>query len=62
MMIACAHATSKRNGNDRLRHQRLRYCLCGKRWTAAMMAGIAGHVWSFGELFETVLADARMVV
>jgi transposase-like protein/IS1 family transposase len=26
-----------------------------KRPTAAMMAGIAGHVWSFDELFETVL-------
>jgi hypothetical protein len=23
--------------------------------TAAMMAGIAGHVWSFDELFEAVL-------
>jgi hypothetical protein len=27
-----------------------------KRPTAAMMAGLAGHVWSFDELFETVLA------
>lgn len=27
-----------------------------KRGTAAMMAGLAGHVWSFDELFETVLA------
>ena len=27
-----------------------------KRPTAAMMAGIAGHVWSFDELFDTVLA------
>lgn len=26
-----------------------------KRGTAAMMAGLAGHVWSFDELFETVL-------
>ncbi len=26
-----------------------------KRGTAAMMAGIAGHVWSFDELFEAVL-------
>ena len=26
-----------------------------KRPTAAMMAGIAGHVWSFDELFEAVL-------
>ena len=26
-----------------------------KRPTAAMMAGIAGHVWSFDELFEVVL-------
>jgi hypothetical protein len=26
-----------------------------KRGTAAMMAGIAGHVWSFDELFENVL-------
>jgi len=26
-----------------------------KRATAAMMAGIAGHVWGFGELFEAVL-------
>jgi transposase-like protein/IS1 family transposase len=26
------------------------------RSTAAMMAGLAGHVWSFDELFETVLA------
>jgi hypothetical protein len=24
------------------------------RSTAAMMAGIAGHVWSFDELFEAV--------
>jgi IS1 family transposase len=27
-----------------------------KRPTAAMMAGLAGHVWSFDELFETVLS------
>ena len=27
-----------------------------KRPTAAMMAGIAGHVWSFDELFDAVLA------
>jgi IS1 family transposase/transposase-like protein len=27
-----------------------------KRGTAAMMAGLAGHVWSFDELFETVLS------
>jgi len=27
-----------------------------KRPTAAMMAGIAGHVWSFDELFDTVLS------
>ena len=26
-----------------------------KRPTAAMMAGLAGHVWSFNELFEAVL-------
>jgi transposase-like protein/IS1 family transposase len=26
-----------------------------KRGTAAMMAGLAGHAWSFDELFETVL-------
>ena len=26
-----------------------------KRSSAAMMAGIAGHVWSFDELFETAL-------
>ncbi len=29
-----------------------------KRGTAAMMAGIAGHVWSFDELFEAVLNPA----
>ena len=29
-----------------------------KRSTAAMMAGIAGHVWSFDELFNAVLALA----
>ena len=29
-----------------------------KRSTAAMMAGLAGHVWSFDELFETVLNPA----
>ncbi|REK11594.1 MAG: IS1 family transposase [Planctomycetota bacterium] len=29
-----------------------------KRGTAAMMAGLAGHVWSFDELFETVLNPA----
>ncbi len=28
------------------------------RSTAAMMAGIAGHVWSFDELFEAVLSQA----
>ena len=28
-----------------------------KRPTAAMMAGIAGHVWSFDELFTAVLAQ-----
>ncbi len=27
-----------------------------KRGTAAMMAGLAGHVWSFDELFQAVLA------
>jgi IS1 family transposase/transposase-like protein len=27
-----------------------------KRGTAAMMAGLAGHVWSFGELLENVLS------
>jgi len=26
-----------------------------KRGTAAMMAGLAEHVWSFDELFETML-------
>src|SRR5204863_7249491 len=26
-----------------------------KRGTAAMMAGLAGHIWSFDGLFETVL-------
>lgn len=29
-----------------------------KRPTAAMMAGLAGHVWSFDELFAAVLAPA----
>jgi hypothetical protein len=29
-----------------------------KRPTAAMMAGLEGHVWSFGELFATVLTPA----
>ncbi|HEY1600913.1 MAG TPA: hypothetical protein VGG64_15010 [Pirellulales bacterium] len=29
-----------------------------KRPTAAMMAGLAGHVWSFDELFDAVLARA----
>lgn len=29
-----------------------------KRPTAAMMAGLAGHVWSFDELFETILKPA----
>ena len=28
-----------------------------KRPTAGMMAGLAGHVWSFGELFNAVLND-----
>ena len=27
--------------------------------TAAMMAKIAGHVWSFNELFDTVLGSVR---
>ena len=27
-----------------------------KRGTACMMAGLTGHVWSFDELFEAVLA------
>ncbi len=31
-----------------------------KRGTGAMTAGLAGHVWSFDELFETVLSTARM--
>jgi hypothetical protein len=29
-----------------------------KRPTAAMMAGLANHVWTFGELFEAVLRPA----
>ncbi len=29
-----------------------------QRPTAAMMAEIAGHVWSFGELFDTALNHA----
>ena len=29
------------------------------RPTAAMMAGIAGHVWSFDELFEAVLKQVQ---
>jgi hypothetical protein len=28
-----------------------------KRGTAAMMAGLSGHVWSFDELFENVLGS-----
>jgi len=28
-----------------------------KRPTAAMMAGLAGHVWSFDELFTSVLEN-----
>jgi hypothetical protein len=31
------------------------------RTIAAMMAVIAGLVWSFDELFETVLPDARIL-
>lgn len=31
-----------------------------KRPSAAMMAGIAGHVWSFDELFEAVLLPATL--
>ncbi|MCE9547130.1 MAG: hypothetical protein K8T25_16775, partial [Planctomycetia bacterium] len=30
-----------------------------KRDTAAMMAGLAGHVWSFDELFDAVLARTQ---
>jgi hypothetical protein len=30
-----------------------------KRPTAAMMAKLAGHVWSFDELFETVLQASQ---
>ncbi len=30
-----------------------------KRGTAAMMAGIAGHVWNFDELFDAVLSEAK---
>ncbi len=33
MMIACAHAQTKKNGKDRLGNQRYKCCLCGKRWT-----------------------------
>jgi transposase-like protein/IS1 family transposase len=33
MMIACAHAETKRDGKDRHGNQRLKCCLCGKRWT-----------------------------
>lgn len=29
-----------------------------KRLTAAMMAGLGGHVWSFDELFDAVLRPA----
>jgi hypothetical protein len=32
-----------------------------KRPTAAMMAGLAGHVWSFDELFNAVLKPATQV-
>jgi len=31
-----------------------------KRPTAAMMAGLTGHVWSFDELFEAVLTPATL--
>jgi len=33
MMIACAHATVKRNGKNEHGQQRYKCCLCGKRWT-----------------------------
>lgn len=33
MMIACAHATTKKNGKDRHGNQRYKCSLCGKRWT-----------------------------
>jgi hypothetical protein len=32
-----------------------------KRSTAAMMAKIAGHVWSFDELFDAVLKPATQL-
>jgi hypothetical protein len=31
-----------------------------KRPTAAMMAGLTGHVWTFDELFQAVLAPATL--
>jgi hypothetical protein len=31
-----------------------------KRPSAAMMAGLTGHVWGFDELFEAVLAPATL--
>ncbi|MEX2187666.1 MAG: hypothetical protein WD875_12760 [Pirellulales bacterium] len=31
-----------------------------KRPTAAMMAGLVGHVWSFNELFESILNPSHL--
>jgi hypothetical protein len=48
IQVACTHDQIKPHGNDRKGD---------KRPTAAMMAKLAGHVWSFDELFSAVLGE-----
>jgi hypothetical protein len=45
--------TPNRTGSDQSEHSGK------KRPTAAMMAKLAGHIWTFNELFETVLVLQR---
>ncbi len=44
MMIACAHATTKRFGFDRNRNPRVRCCMCGKTWTERQQSKLLGEM------------------
>jgi len=44
MMIACAHATTKRFGFDRNRNPRVRCLLCGKTWTERQQPKLLGEM------------------
>ncbi len=44
MMIACAHATTKRFGYDRNRNPRVRCTMCGKTWTERQQPKLLGEM------------------